>query len=334
MIDQFQDTNQTSPQPKNNFPIVMQLGVVALLGSAVIGTLLFYNHTSTVRITSETPPESIQPDPRQTATVPQKIDQEAVTVGAYAAYVWDVRTQRALYNKHADEQLPLASITKLMTTLLAHELVDDTKKTAVPISAIRQDGSTGLSVGEVFSVAALRELALVTSSNDAAYAIGEDVGELLGDGDPTQQFVQAMNIRAEELGLSSLTFWNTTGLDLSPAQPGAVGSAKDVSFLLEYILKQYPEVVAPTQQPTARVTDEAGLYHDITNTNEILVAIPNLLASKTGYTDLAGGNLTVAFDAGYDRPIIITVLGSTYHERFEDVLALMNAVQQSFEHTP
>jgi D-alanyl-D-alanine carboxypeptidase len=98
---------------------------------------------------------------------------------------------------------------------------------------------------------------------------------------------------------------------------------------MEYILVIYPEILAPTTQSATRVYNTAGAYHDVDNTNAIATQIPNLLGSKTGYTDLAGGNLTVAFDLGLNRPIIITVLGSTRDARFSDVLELVAAVQES-----
>jgi D-alanyl-D-alanine carboxypeptidase len=139
-----------------------------------------------------------------------------------------------------------------------------------------------------------------------------------------------MNIRAEELELTSFSFKNPTGLDEPALIPGAVGSARDVSFLLEYILLNHPNIIEPTRQYNARVYNSNGEFHDMSNTNDVLYGIPNLLASKTGYTDLAGGNLTIAFDAGLNRPIIITVLGSTREERFSDVLRLVDAVQSSF----
>jgi len=252
-----------------------------------------------------------------------------IAVRGKAAYVYDVQNGRALYVKQADTALPLASITKLMTALLAYELTDPEKAAVISARALGQDGGSGLTEGERLSIKELNKLALVSSSNDAAFALGAAVGALLGDKDPSAQFVAGMNVKADELKLSSLKFKNTTGLDLSPTEPGAVGSAKDVSLLMEYILKHHPELLEATTHGGARVYDNDGAYHDIENTNEILYAIPNLLGSKTGYTDLAGGNLTIAFDAGMNRPIIITVLGSTREERFSDVLRLVRAVQRN-----
>jgi D-alanyl-D-alanine carboxypeptidase len=100
---------------------------------------------------------------------------------------------------------------------------------------------------------------------------------------------------------------------------------------MEHIIQTYPDILIPTQQTAARVYNTNGDYHETENTNDIVNRIPNLIGSKTGYTDLAGGNLTIAFDLGLNRPIIITVLGSTRDERFSDVLKLVAAVQESIE---
>jgi D-alanyl-D-alanine carboxypeptidase len=240
-----------------------------------------------------------------------------------------VAGQRALYKKNEGEVMPLASITKLMTALLAYELITDQTTVDVPLAAIRQEGNSGLLTGEQLTAAELSQLALISSSNDAAYALGANVGSLLGERDPAKQFIEGMNIRANELQLPTLSFQNTTGLDISTTEAGALGSARDVSFLMEYIVINYPELLAPTTEPATRVYNTAGAYHDVTNTNAIATQIPNLLGSKTGYTDLAGGNLTIAFDLGLNRPIIITVLGSTRDARFADVLELVAAVQES-----
>lgn len=254
-----------------------------------------------------------------------------VSVRAKGAYVWDIKAQKALYNKNASDSLPLASITKLMTTMLAYELLSNETEGTITAGALMQDGSTGFSEGEHLSLKNLSRLALISSSNDAAFALATNVGAFLGDKNPSAQFVAGMNVRADELGLKTLEFKNPTGLDLNLTEPGATGSAEDVSLLMEYILKHYPEVLEPTQDSAARVYNTAGDFHDVENTNEALYAIPNILASKTGYTDLAGGNLTIAFDAGFDRPIIITVLGSTREERFSDVLRLIRATKEALK---
>jgi len=314
------------PSQKNHFPILMQLGILSLVLAGLFSALLLQN--SSGQLAGELPPAPVADD-ATAVVVPQKIAEQ--NLRAQAAYVWDVRAQRALYAENESTALPLASITKLMTTLLSYELVDQSKTTAISQNAILQEGSSGFSIGETLTIEDLSQMALISSSNDAAYELAASVGTLLGDRDPVAQFVTGMNIRAQELGLSSLEFKNTTGLDISLYEPGAVGSAKDISFLMEHIIDTYPDILAPSKQATTRVYNTNGEYHTVENTNDIVNRIPNLIGSKTGYTDLAGGNLTIAFDLGLNRPIIITVLGSTYDERFNDVMTLVTAVRNSVE---
>jgi len=253
-------------------------------------------------------------------------DESAIKLSARAALVWDVNKGSVLFSKNADEVLPLASITKLMTALVAFELVSGEKVVAVPTAATKVQSPTGLQDGEILTTKTLTNLTLIASSNDAAFALASAAGTVLGQSSQTDQFIYAMNIRAEEIGLPSLRFYNMTGLDQSPTEPGAVGTAKDISLLLQFILKHYPDLLPVTTTEALRAYNTAGEFHDVNNTNPIISSIPNLLASKTGYTDLAGGNLIVAFDAGFNRPIIITVLGSSKQGRFSDVKKLVDAV--------
>lgn len=314
-----------TPSEKNKFPIILQLGILSVIMVGIFSTWIFQD----IQTTKE--PEVAQVNTTVTEThelntAPKKID-ENIPLIAEIAYVWDVKNQRALFNKNADKVWPLASITKLMTTLLAHELIAENELVTISLPAILQEGSSGLAPGEQINVEQIRELALISSSNDAAYALAASVGSLLGEQDPASQFIQGMNIRADELGLNSLQFKSTTGLDLSETEPGAIGSARDVSFLMEYIITNYPSIISPTKQLATRVYNTDGAYHEVSNTNQLVQDIPNLIGSKTGFTDLAGGNLTIAFDAGMNRPIIITVLGSTHDGRFDDVMTLVKEVQ-------
>ncbi len=302
--------------------IVFQLLLLVIILSGLFGAFLL-DKKQTASVTEAIP---LSDAPLTTANPEVLAKLSEVKVRAKAAYVWDVNRSEAIYAKNEDSVLPLASITKLMTSLLAYELASADTTTKLSSRAARQEGSI-LIEGEQFTLDELNRLALVSSSNSAAYELSASVGVLLGDRDPSSQFVEGMNIKAEELGLKTLSFKNPTGLDISQNEPGAVGSAKDVSLLMEHILKEYPELLEATARGGARIYNSQGEYHDVENTNEVLYAIPNLIGSKTGYTDLAGGNLTIAFDAGMNRPVIITVLGSTREERFSDVLRLVKATQ-------
>jgi D-alanyl-D-alanine carboxypeptidase (penicillin-binding protein 5/6) len=320
--------NERSPSQRERLPVIAQLVLLVTILVTLFGSLWYIESVNRPPLSVHTvTPTVIQPLP----PVTQRTDHfSTITIEGAAAYVWDIKTQRVLYQKNADEILPLASITKLMTSLLTHELFAPTQPTSLSLQAIQQDGDYGLRAGEGFTTAELHTLSLLSSSNDAAFALGASVGAALGERDAADQFVSGMNIRAAELGFDSFVFKNPTGLDVSVAEPGALGSARDVTHLMEYIVTNYPELLSDTTQSKTVVYNSEGAYHEVFNTNELIGEIPNLIASKTGYTDLAGGNLTVAFDAGLNRPIIITVLGSTREGRFRDVATLVEAVQHSF----
>ena len=306
------------------FSILPHLAIIGLILFGIFSTVVIPKTLSYLNLGHADLPENIEVVVTASAIAPIR-QIETVSVDARAAFVWDLKNKEALYEKNADEAFPLASITKLMTALVAYEIVeDDTPITITASAAAEQSGGT-LRPGEVFKVKELADFALVTSYNSAAYILSDAVGQMLGEGEGVTKFTTGMNITAEELGLSSMKFYNATGLDISTTEAGAYGSARDVSLLVEHIYTKYPEILKPTTAPKTRLYNSVGEFHEANNTNEIISEIPNLLGSKTGYTDLAGGNLTVIFDAGFNRPIVITVLGSTRTQRFSDMKKLIAA---------
>lgn len=329
-IIETNDVEETNASTK--FPVVQQFGLLALVllllfGGTYLPKAMKDKADSISANTAESTTIKIEPH----EPVKVVIGISDVSVEARAAYVWDVATQRALYSKNENQPLPLASITKLMTALMAYELIDFGESTNITAAAIRQEGDSGLYHGEQFSIDELADYALLSSSNDAAYTLSAAAGEALFPERGSGAFIDAMNIRAQELGLTSLEFYNSTGLDLSKTKAGSYGSARDISFLMEYIVSTYPDLLDVTQNTHDRIYNESGEFHNANNTNDIVTEIPNLIGSKTGYTDLAGGNLTVAYSAGLNRPIIITVLGSSRNGRFADMDALIKAVEESFK---
>jgi D-alanyl-D-alanine carboxypeptidase len=315
----------TTVAPQRRFPVAYQLGILGVLLLVLFAALLI-PAKDPVGVT-----EMLKsPEPRETATASVTIAPiTAIDVTGESVFVLDVRTNRVLYAKNPDKVLPLASITKLMTSLLTTEVIPDTTVINVNRRAVAQDGASGLASGDSLQAGELRNYAMLASSNDAAYALSVAAGSVLRPNDGASAFIEAMNIRAEELGLTSMRFYNATGLDLSPTEAGAYGSARDVSFLMAHILDTYPEILRETTVEQYTIYDESGAYHNAENTNPAITAIPNLLGSKTGYTDLAGGNLTIAYNAGFDRPIIITVLGSTFNERFTDIERIIAAITEA-----
>lgn len=325
-----EDIKPEAPVEARRFPVLAQLSLLGLVLALLFTASAVPNMVARKNASdgSSAPSAPLVTAQASLETIPQITN---VTIEGTAAFVYDVRGKKALYVKGADKVLPLASITKLMTALVAYELVDASKQITVPEAAISQSGASGLAAGERMSAQALSDYAMLASSNDAAFALANAVGAVIDTSDPNQTFVNAMNIRAEELGLNNFTFYNPTGLDIDSKQAGAFGTAREVTFLMEYILENYPNILEPSTFTSTRVYNAAGSYHSAENTNAIVTQIPNLLGSKTGYTDIAGGNLTIAFDAGYNRPVIVTVLGSSYDGRFSDVKKLVEAVTRSLQ---
>jgi len=269
---------------------------------------------------------------------------EEVKLEAKSAVVWDVVGRRELFSKNAELPLPLASLTKVMTALVTNKKLDGNQEVKITKEDLSPEGDSDLAVGDIWRVRDLRDFTLFTSSNDGAFALAavaeakdSSAYNLPGNvKNLRNQFVKEMNDTATAIGLSNSIFFNEHGLDMpvqiagstesgkESAAGGAYGSAKDMAILFEYTLKNYPEILEATRYKNLEFESNEKRY-SVENTNTIVDKIPNLIASKTGYTDLAGGNLVVAFDAGLNRPIIISVLGSTEEGRFSDVLQLVGA---------
>jgi serine-type D-Ala-D-Ala carboxypeptidase (penicillin-binding protein 5/6) len=250
-----------------------------------------------------------------------------IEIEAKGAFVLDLTSGRSLYAKNPDLPLPLASLTKIMTTLTAKKIAPDLDTITIKINDIAVEGDSKLKVASTWNFQDLMDYILLVSSNDGAHAIAGAAGAFGRDYSETEgeHFVRAMNSTAGQLGLTSMSFRTEHGLDTPTKQSGGTGSARDISILFEYTLKNYPDVLEATRYPSLSFNDLSNDIYTAQNTNQIINLIPSPIASKTGYTDLAGGNLVVAFDSGVNRPIIISILGSTQNGRFEDMRKLVGA---------
>jgi serine-type D-Ala-D-Ala carboxypeptidase (penicillin-binding protein 5/6) len=259
-----------------------------------------------------------------------------VALVAKAAYVYDMRSGEVLFAKNEHIRFPIASLTKIMSALVATSLSPAYNIVTISEEALSTEGDSGLIKNEKWSLDKLLDFSLLTSSNDGMRAVALSLGALsradLGSDEIVADFVQKMNNKASELGLEGTYYWNETGLDLpsslgdATVHSGAYGTAKDMSSLLEYVLKNHPELLEATRESSLTFQSLDNQIHVAKNTNSLTKEIPGLLASKTGFTDTAGGNLIFAFDPELGRPIIISILGSTGQERFNDARLLISAV--------
>jgi len=248
----------------------------------------------------------------------------SIELEAKSAYVFDLDNDRIIYKKNETEIIPLASITKIMTAIVALESMSENQVVTIRKDDLNQESDNGLFVNEKWNLLSLVKFMLFVSSNDAAQAIAYQGGEILG-GDGTNNisiFVEKMNSKAQELNLKSLNFKNPSGLDTDLFNLGGIGGAKDVGLLFAYAFKKYPEIFEPTSYSDFKFTSLNNKEHFVKNTNAFAENFPQILASKTGFTRFAGGNLVVSFDTGIGHPAALVILDSSENGRFQDALKL------------
>jgi D-alanyl-D-alanine carboxypeptidase len=254
---------------------------------------------------------------------------------AKSAYVWDINARQKLYSLNGDTSLPLASVTKIMTALAAYDSFPPQTKITITSSDLMMEGDTGLNVGEIWTLEKLLQFSLVASSNDGASAIAATLGGFMNAPTSTNwslnktRFIEQMNEKAHTIRLVQTTFQNESGLDGEGGVSGAYGSARDMAMLFEYVLRKHPKIFTATAYPELDLRSEDNIMHHVANTNQGVAHIVGIIGSKTGYTDLAGGNLVVIVDIGIDHPVVIAVLGSTREGRFTDVEQLIAATTKT-----
>lgn len=237
------------------------------------------------------------------------------SVQAKAWYLYDATSNSKIYSRAEDIALPLASLTKLMTvrTVLSTHATDGSiTLTAVDLSPY---GSSGFSIGDTVEKNDLIRIGLVASSNDAMYALARSTFGNIPD------FLDQMNIHARTLNLSSLKFATTTGLD-EEGQATAWGNAKDVSLLFAKNMIDYGTIFSVSKESSVTIKVSTKKEITLQNTNSALSKFPFLIASKTGYTLTAGGNLSIAWTDNAGGLYVGTVLGSTEDARFTDMILL------------
>ena len=250
---------------------------------------------------------------------------DRVSITARAAYVYDLSTKTVLYEKNASAQLPLASLTKLMTALVAYDVLSPDQQVAISEETLYPEGNSGLRAGDSWSLEDITAITLIASSNDGAEALASVASSARVNGQSDS--ARLMNEKGREIGLTETFFTNSTGLDVSGTQGGSYGSARDIARLFVYMIEERLPIVEFTRHERWSGRSKSGELITVNNTNELVGSIPGFIAGKTGLTDLAGGNLVVAFDRGLNEPVVVVVLGSTQEGRFSDVVALARAAR-------
>lgn len=245
-------------------------------------------------------------------------------IAAVSALVLKVESdgqQTVLFDKNSNQELAIASLTKLMTAVVSLENQPLSQEVEISSTSVSQEGNSGnLKTGERIMVKELLKMALIESSNDAAEALAEVSGR--------EEFVDLMNLKSKELGLRSTHFSTPTGLEAE----NNFSTARDLANLMVFILKNHPFILEISVQPSVIILSENDRpHHRAFNTNELLTSfgqIENLkiVGGKTGYTDEAGGSVILATKNGDGDYFISLVLGADSQEsRFSELEKLIQA---------
>jgi D-alanyl-D-alanine carboxypeptidase len=244
-----------------------------------------------------------------------------IKIQGRAYVVYDLVNHEVLASKNETTVLPLASLTKVMTAVSSMLHASPETKIIITKNSIEGEYDLGLKNNQVWKLDELLKYTLVFSSNDGAGAVANAFGG-------RDIFVRQMNDDAKVMGLTSV-FTDPAGRDID-GKIGGEGNALDVVRLLEIARKQIPDILDATTKKYQTILANSEKVIGIPNTNQMIESLPGAEGSKTGFTDLAGGNLGVIVDISVGHPVAIVVLGSTRDGRFEDVRILYDTLRKSF----
>ena len=236
---------------------------------------------------------------------------------APSAVLMEASTGKVLFEKNAHEQRPCASITKVMTLLLVMEALDEGRiHLEDMVSASEHASSMGgsdiwLEPGETMSVDDLLKATVIVSANDAAVALAEYVSG------SEEAFVQRMNERAAELGMTNTVFKNCNGLD----EDGHVTTAYDIA-LMSRALIQHEKIFDYTQ---VWMDELRGGKTQLVKTNKLLKSYSGITGLKTGTTGKAGSCMAATAERD-GMSLVAVVLGcASTEDRFSSAASLLDA---------
>lgn len=228
-------------------------------------------------------------------------DKQAPTLSATTALSYDLQKNAYIYAKDTNKRLPMASLTKIMTAIVALEHPKSNDQYLVRQVSIVGNNAMGVTPGEVLSLRELLYGLVLPSGNDAA--------EVLADNFPggRAKFILAMNQKAEALGLTDTHFTNPSGLEGDGDQ---YTTAYDLLVMTRYALNLFPffqNVVSTTEIDLPATITHKEFY--LTNETNLLTSYPGVRGVKDGYTPEAGLCLVTYLEYG-GHTIIAVILGS------------------------
>jgi len=234
------------------------------------------------------------------------------SIEAKAYVVGDARTGQVLLEHEGETPLPMASLTKIMTAIVALEHYDSEELVRVSKHAADVDGSkVNIYAGEFLTVEDLVAASMIRSGNDAAIALGEHAPGGM------DQFMGWMNQKALNLGLSLSSFENPIGFDGTEQ----FATAKDLFTLARYAYNTHEEIRDMVGESNIFISSASGRNYQVSSTNALLGNyFIDILGFKTGTTDLAGQSFVGLARLENGSEVFVVLLNSP--DRFKEAKVL------------
>lgn len=277
---------------------VLLFGMVPVSGGSVVGSV-------------DSDFLSVLPPSPLIESLPKAMEKERLTASGFT--IMDLETSQTLYAHNANSRRPVASLTKLMTAVVIYEKRPLGEWVTIPngVNAI-VDSKVVLTPGQHYQVGQLLTAMLVSSSNDAAYALA------VHHSGTEEAFAAEMNERALTLGLKDTHFTNSMGFD--DAQHWS--TAQDIAHLASFAL-HYPELKSRLSLPQSEVRSREGTTIALEQTHLLLNGSSPVIAGKTG-TTVAAGQCLMSVVREKDRDYLVVLLSS--RERYQDMRLVLNVL--------
>lgn len=243
-------------------------------------------------------------------------------VAAKAAFLIDADTGQVLFEKNADEPRPPASLTKIVTLLVAMDAVkagrvslDDPVRTSKRASEVG-GSQVYLAEGETHSLEKMLKAVAIASGNDASMAVAEFIAGT------EAAFTTLMNERARSLGMTNSVFHNADGLPPEPGESASLTSARDIAKAAAALIAEHPKVLDWTSTPMEKFRDNPLFI--LYNTNRLVGKYQGLDGLKTGHTQEAGWSLVATAKRGDLRLISVVMGADSQTAREEQTRALLD----------
>ncbi len=308
------------------FAIVLVVLAITIATMSVI--LAVDSRQSTIADTPSPTPVLLSPTPTPIPTPVLTPKGKPAAISATAAILLDANTGDILFSQHAEQTLPMASTTKIMTAVIAIQTGNLDQEVTVGQDAVNevvQNGGSGagLVANDKLTLRDLLYGLMLPSGDDAAVAIADDIAGSVPN------FVRIMNLEAQRLHLYQTHYANADGLEVTDSQGNVLSgvhysTAYDLVRLARYAMSipLFAQIVS-TEHYTVPASATSHAYR-WTNINNLLYDYKGAIGIKTGWTPQAGGCLVFAARRSGQTLIGVVLHSTNETTRFTDATALLN----------